>query len=316
MSTCVLPTGLPPRTTHDSFYLGQPGAMVKVGMPDSGFSNGGSRAEVAHALSSGGVTTTKRRLIKRTWSLPFSGMTADTADALLSYYSGSRGNGPYALVDPSWRNALSLDASTFGAALGQNTTWAAPPADAQPYLDTAFAPPIPGSAVLHWPTPVNTHLLVNASQPALAAPVPDWMNGVPYLNDLPMVFSVWIRTVTGSVTGLVLGALGLQQSGWITPFPEVAVSLPTVNTTWQQVSVLVNPNAWTQAQGGIFAPAIGAVPATPDLLIACAQVTYGFTVATPWVTGLGCPRVSFSAGVSSGVSVNWRRDHGYMLSEV
>lgn len=316
MSLCLLPAGLPPVSTHDTFYIGQPGAMTKLSKPDSGFTNALSRAEVMHALSSGGTTTTRRKDVKRTYGLPYSAMTADTADAMLSYYSGARGAGPFALVDPSWRNAMSLDASTFGAPIGKNTAWSANPLDAAPYLDTAFAPALPGSAVLHWPTPVNTHVLGNLTQPVSGTFIPDWVKGVPYLPDLPMIVTYWVRTVAGTSTGAVAYAFGLSRTGWLTPFPAKTVALSPITTTWAQVVIGVPVNQWTQAQGPIIAPALVCGQAgSPDILISNAQVTYGFNDITPWVTGFGIPRVSISAGVPSTVTVNWRRDHAYTLSE-
>lgn len=313
--SCPLPANLPPNSTHQAFYLGQPGAMVKLTLPDAGFTNALSRAEVAHALASGGTTTTRRKDVKRSYGLPWSGLTADTGDSLLSFYSGARGAGPYALVDPSMRNHMSLDSSTFGAPTGKLTAWSAGASDAAPYLDTAFVGPLAGSAVLHWPTPVATHVLLEGNQSA-GGFVPSWTKGVPYLPDLPAIVSMWVRTVTGTASNFLLYALGLGRAGWDGSQPHVSVTIPTITTTWQQINVLVPVNSWSAAIGPIIAPALVATAGSPDILVSAAQLSYGFGQPVPWVTGLGCPRVSFSAPVSSSVPVNWRRAQSYVLTEV
>lgn len=314
MSTCTLPAGLPPVTTQSDFYLGQPGAMVKLPKPDSGLGFTVGRGEVAHALSSGGITTTRRGRAKRIYSLGYTALSADTADVLESFYLGARGLGPYALVDPAYRNQMSTYSSTMNAPTGLNGAWSAALGDTQPFLDGTVAPPFAGSSVLRWPTPVAGHILLEGTQPVAASFVPSWTYGVPYLPDQVAVVSLWIKSGAGNITNVHLYALGLARAGW-DAVSQVNVAMPTVTSTWQQVSLVVPVNSWTQATGPIIAPAIFAPAACPDLLIAGAQITYGFASAIPWVTGLGVPRVTFSAGIGGGQNVYWRRNEAYTLSE-
>lgn len=316
---CLVPAGRPPQTAFSNYYIGKPGTMTKLSLPDNSVTAPLGRGEVAHALSSGGTTTTRKRRAKRVLSVSFGQQSPDEADAMLGYYLGARGNGPFCWVDPGWRNQLGGDASTFGSLIAANTAWAVPTADTQPLVDTTIAPPtgLLNSAVLRWPTPTNGHVLLEGSQTA-GPLVPSSSRAVPYLSDLAAVLTVWGRTATGTASAK-LYALGLAAAGNALPLsgiPNVNVTC-ALTTTWQMFTVLIPAGSFTPATSPYICAAIAANSAGgPDTLWAAAQLSYGTAAALPWVTGLGVPRVTLSAGVPVAQTVYWRRSHSFTLSEV
>lgn len=311
---CLVPG--PPATTLDSFYFGKPGAMVKFIRHDAGAAAPLSRAEVAHALSSGGTTTTRRPTAKRIYSLSFSAMTPDEIETLMSYYLGSRGAGPFALIDPSYRNQLTTDASTIWAPTGKIVAgaWGVPVGDTALTLDTTVAPPNAGSRIMRW-TPVTGHaLLTNGtySGTTLASFAPS-TRAVPYLTDQPAVLSVYLRALTGTPTA-TLGVYGSTAAGGAVVGATAATALSS--TAWKRLSVSMGIGALSALTEGLH---LGVTAATSAgaILVAAAQIEYGYSGgAEPFVTGLGVPRVTISSGLGSTNKVYWRRDTGMTLSEI
>lgn len=312
---CATPVnGQPPVGALRDMYFGLPGAMTKLRLPDSGFADSLSRSEVAHSLSSGGTATTRRRKARRAYALAFSQMSIDEADTLISYYTGSRGIGPYALIDPSWRNQLGLDGSTFGVARGSNTVWSLPPARAQPLIDSTVAPALPGSAVLRWVSPVNGDTLYEGTQPS-GTLLPSTTGAVPYLNDQSIVGSVYLRLASGTTANVTLYAFGSPAAGWAGSLS--ATTICALTTSWQRFYVVVANGAWTASLAPYITLGIKATTAgLPNVLLSNAGIQIGPSSPAPWVTGLGVPRVTISSGLSAKSTIYWRRDHGLTLTEV
>lgn len=314
---CVSPVMGPPTTALNALYLGKPGSMTKLRLPDGGssaYASPLSRGEVAHRLSGGGTSTTRRRRVKREWPLLMSSMSPDDAEALVSYYAGTRGLGPFRLIDPAWRNQLSLDASTMSSAFGAPAVWSSNASDTASVGDTTDAPPIAGGGVWKWVTPVNTHYQFQGTQ-AGGLLVPDVNTAVPYLADQPYTMTVYVRTLT-STTNVKLAALGCTATQW-DGTSIAATGTIGLTTAWQRLTVQVAIAAWNPATVlfaglGVQCVAAGA----PTILLSAAMIDVGVTGARPFVTGLGAARVTISAGLGAAMShVFWRRDTTLTLSE-
>jgi hypothetical protein len=311
---CATPVIGPPSGSFSTIYFGKPGSMTKLRLPDAGYDGKMGRGEVAHALPTGGTTVTRRRRTKRVYTIPYTDMRTDDAEALVSYYTGSRGLGPFCLLDPAWRNQLSLDASTFDAGYGSNTVWNAPAADTQLVLDSTFTPPIVGSAVGRWSSPVNGHYLFEGTNNGGNNLVPSATYAVPYLTDQPAVVSIYARSQT-STTNVTLYALGLAAAGWDgVSFLTAACAL---TTTWARFFVYVPAATWTAANAPYIGVAVKAASGGGvGVLLANAQIEYGYSSPQPWLTGLGVPRCSLSAGLGGQIKdVYWRRNHSLIASE-
>src|SRR6185312_2684931 len=156
------------RSTLRTVHLGIPGSMVKTVCPNAGVTFPLTRAGVTHILTTGGTAVTRRKHTKRTYTLTWDNQTPDEADPILSFYLGTQGFGPFCLIDPSWRNYLTVAVSTFGRQLQAIEGWSLPAADTAPTYSATIAPPplAPYSGVLVWPAPVNTHTLFEGTQPS------------------------------------------------------------------------------------------------------------------------------------------------------
>lgn len=302
-------------TTLKTVYLGQPGAMVNLSMPDAGYTAPLGRAGVNHQLAEGGVAVTRRRKTRRLYGISFSGLTPELADPILAFYTGLMGLGPFRLVDPAWRNAMSLDVSTFGQQVGAIVGWDTPSADAQPTFNAAITPFQEASGVLQWATPVNGHYLSEWQNPAGTA-VPDASNSVPYLADQPYVISLYARTAS-STCSVVPAAFGAAANG--SGLVTVSGAAVTLTTAWQRltVPVPVGSSGWSAAA----TPYIGAAlkcnqTSAPTVYVSDAQIEVGPPAANPWVAGLGCPKVIVEDPFGVTVNVRWLKDTTLVLAEM
>lgn len=292
------------------FYLGRPGNMQPLVVPDRSFTANLGRGEVAHALPSGGTTTTRRKSVKRSYVLNMSAMTPDTANVLLGFYAGAFGTGPFSLVDPSYRNGMSTDVSLFGMAQGAFAGWALPPGDALPTLDTGMPPfAVPGG-VIRWAGPVNGHTLFEGTQAVSGLFVPA-ASSCPYLPSQDTTLSIYARTGSGTAT-VSWEAIGSTGS-------VARTATATLTTAWQRLTVNVPSGTagWTAAAVQYINGALKCTQAaSPDILLCCPQTDYGTLVANPWVLGIGVPRVTFNAGLGGASDVFWRRNHVVTLAEI
>lgn len=299
-----------------AFYLGTPGAMQKLRMPDSGYSSNASRAEVVQTLLSGSTVVNRVIDFSRTWGLPFSGMTADVANVFEAFYTGALGPGPFALVDPAWRNVLTDYASSMGAKVTTVTGWALSVTSTQTLAyDTSVATPFVGSGIMRWAgagsgskVGVGTQWLASKLQPdATSAPL--------YLSDQGQGGALYARTAS-STASLTLNVNGEDASG-------------TVQLAGSSSTATVNSSGWTRlasflASGNASArytlPTVTCnTSSAPNILLCCADVQYNLNSVAdldPWVLGLGSPRVVISAGLPATIQLLPYRNQGLTLSEV
>lgn len=302
------PITIPP-TGLKTYYLGVPGSMRAMRMVQDAVSVPASRGEVAHDLISGGTAVTHRRDTRRSWQLAYPGMTPDTADLLLGFYSGVFGDGPFCWVDPAWRNALHLNVSTMGAPLRAISGWSASVSSQGLTFDTTLTAPVATSGVMRW-TGAQNGSRVGLGTWTGSVFTPDVAKAPPYLPQQVTSLSVYARAVSGTPSLSVRG-LAVLTSG-------------AVANTQTQTQTLSSA-AWT-----LFTPAQTPISLTADYVVpdflcntnnsviqfACAQVQYGKNPADPWVLGLGIPRVVIPTGLGGQYTVMFARDHGLTLAEI
>lgn len=293
-----------------SFYLGAPGNLTKLRIPDAGYTAPLSRGEVTHDLISGGTAVTRRVRARRVYQLGFSGCTADTAATLLGFYVGDYGDGPFCFVDPAWRNQLRDDASTFGARGQAVTGWGLsnPGVESVTYT-TGVDPFAVPSGVAVWAGAGNgSHLGTGAYSGATL--VPDVTAACPYLADQPTTVSVYVRTAT-STASLTLRGLAVQADGTVA---STTTATLTANTAgWQRATVTV-PASLTALY--TLADVLCNTASAPSIYLSCAAVQYGVTVPGAWVGGVGVPRVVVSAPLANSSTLFVARDHALTLAEI
>lgn len=297
------------RTQLPSYYLGAAGNMQTLRIPDAGVTCSTSRGEVTHDLISGGVAVTRRERTRRNWQLGFGGCTPDTASLLTAFYQGSFGDGPFCFVDPAWRNALSFEASTFGARIQAITAWSTSVTGNPLSYDTTVTAPVTGSGVAKWAGAQNTNRVGLGTWTGTVF-TPSSTFAPPYLSDRITTISVYARAVSGtpslSLRGLVVSASGTALS--------TTTTTVTLSTSFQRVSVAV-PAA---VGSGVYV--------VPDLLcntnssvinLGAADVQYAAATPLPaWVPGFGVARVIISTGIGGSSMLYISRDHQLTLMEI
>jgi len=304
-----------------SFYLGTPGTLKKLRVVDHGYSSAMSRAEVLHQLAGGGNTVTRRRDPRRTWPLSFTGMTPDSADLLVQFYTGIYGAGPFCFVDPAWRNALALDASTFGVRFQALSAWSLSVTSQSLTYDGTVTPFQAGSGVARW-TGAQSGSKMGLGTYTAGTLIPDVLSAPPGVTDGSAVthsLSAYSRAISGTAN-LTFFAYGMNAAGSLVSASSVNA---TVGTTWTQftATVLANVGATYVIHGFTCN-----TNSSPPLLFSNADTQYLPTAATPrgaWVTGTGSPRVilgpaggSSGAGLASQSTLVVLRDHGIQLVEI
>lgn len=302
------PITIPPAGLKN-YYLGTPGAMRRLRVAQDAVAVPANRGEVVHQLISGGVAVTRRRDTRRSWGLAYPGCTPDTADLMVGFYTGVFGAGPFAFVDPAWRNALHIEASTFGTIVQAITAWSASVSSQPLTYDTTVTAPVVTSGVMRW-TGAQNGSRVGLGTWTGSLFTPNTIKAPPYLPEVVTSISVYARSVSGTPSLSVRG-LAVDSTGAI------------VNT--QTATATLSSAAWTLLAPAATPAGLTATYVVPDFLcntnnsviqFACAQVQYGKNPADPWVIGLGIPRVVVSSGLAGQYTVMFGRDHGWSLAEI
>lgn len=305
--------------TAQPMYLGKPGAMNKFRMPDSGYASSGSRGENVQQLASGGIAVTRRPKVKRTWTLPFSGLTPDSANLLTAYYAGTMGLGPYIFVDPAWRNVLGTDVSSMGANLQAVSGWATAITSTQTLaFDSATAAQFVESGVMDW-TGATTASKLGVGSWVGGVLIPSVNEAPVYLSDQPSAVSIYGRTVT-STASVTLQGLGVTAAG-------------SISVTGSSATATLSTAGWTRLTSFVASGTSGALyeiplitcntASAPVIQLCCADLQYGVSVAASnllaWVLGYGSPRVVVVPGSNGAFPAVSRlipfRDHALTLGE-
>jgi hypothetical protein len=301
------PITIPP-TGLKSYYLGVPGAMRLLRVAQDAVTVPAQRGEVQHDLISGGTAVTHRKDTRRAWQLAYPGCTPDTADLLVGFYAGVFGDGPFCFVDPAWRNALHVHASTFGAPLQAISAWSAS-VSAQPLtFDTTVIAPVATSGVMRWTGATNT-AQVGLGAWSGSVFVPDTAKAPPYLPQQVTSISVYARSVSGTPSVSLRGQAVLA-AGTVVNTQTATATLSSA--AWTLLAVTV-PASLTASY---VLPNLLCNTSTSVLQFACPLVQYGKSPPDAYVVGLGVPRVVIPQGFAGQYTVMFARDHGLTLAEV
>jgi len=298
-------------TAFKTYYLGAPGSMQAIRTPNAAVTQPLSRSENVHQLISGGVAVTRRGRGRRGWQLGWAGCTPDTADQMIGFYLGVFGDGPFCYVDPSWRNMLPTDVSTFGAQLDAVSVWSRSLTGSAPLsFDTTVTAPSPQSGIARWANAAN------GEQVGLGAWngtrfVPSTAIGMaPVLTPTTTSLTVYARAVTGTPS------LSLRAQSTDSTFGTV--------TTQGTTTATLSSSAWTrlavQVPAGVTAsywtPNLLCNTASALILLSAAQLQYGRATPDPWVIGLGVPWVVPASEMASDYDLLYARNHGLALIEI
>lgn len=88
-----------------SFWLGKPGALTQIRMPDAGWSRPSNDDFSVHNLLDG-QSVDRSPYVCRVWQFQHQWLKPDVMSVLMEYATRQRGIGPFILIDPQMKNLL------------------------------------------------------------------------------------------------------------------------------------------------------------------------------------------------------------------
>jgi hypothetical protein len=138
-----------------SFWLGKPGVLTQIRMPDAGLSRSSSDNFAVHNLLDGQAVDRSPYLC-RVWQFQHEWLKPDVMSVLMEYATRQRGIGPFILIDPQMKNLLTPNQASGTDSLHMIEGFAvdAPPTIAG--FDTYDRTPVSNN----WGTSTSGHLWV------------------------------------------------------------------------------------------------------------------------------------------------------------
>lgn len=327
-----------------SFWLGKPGALTQIRMPDGGIARDGVDNFAVHNLLDG-QSVDRSPYLCRTWTFSHQWLTPDVMSVFMEYATRQRGIGPFILIDPQMKNLLTPNQASgtdalhssegfatvsTGDTLTSITGWAG---QGERSLQWSWMPVTGASGVLRVPTqtglygfclPPGATFAFSGLLQSLAAG-----EGV----SVPVMPQVVLMNGQGSVqstvrSGVITAATGTPQSFCVTgivPTGSAGVYVePQFAVTGTAVSGVLNANPyfettvapWAGANGAAVARDAGGTP-LPEGAWSMLVVPDGVT-STPTALSEEIPvvaghayeysawlRVSSGGSASRDVGVNW-----------
>lgn len=307
-----------------SAWLGNPaGAFGMVALPDieiggvvgsRGNSTTLTRSTVTYVLASGGVTTLRKPLLKKQYSIGWSILTPSEVDTINSFFDGRQGVGPFCLVDPSWGNQLPPNVSSMGAVLSSVAEWT-PTVGALATSATA-GPTGFTSGVAAWTGSANASILYMGA-------VVNTLDGTwmpPVVTGVSHRMSIWAKLASGTGTltaAMLYGVAGATSSGAATATAP-ATALNT--STWVEVPVTVASSfSWPGTADYVTLKLTVSSATSPSILLAAPSMVYdtvtNAAALSPWVAGVGVPRVNVVGDAPAPVDIVGWRDYTLTLQE-
>lgn len=273
-------------------WLGNPAntaGMVELPPNGQGVSSPWSDADTEHTLASGGTAVTHMPQVRRRYPITWPVLTPAQASIVLGFKVRSFGSGPFALIDPSWPNLLTLDASLSGARLGAKVPWLSSGAtEAAAALADDVAAPVIGAAGA-CQVAGTTGGTLTIGKAGTDGPDADPASAIPYVADLAYTISVY--TKADAAASIKLRALGVDGDGTGTVIASKEASV-AFGTAWARVSLSIAADDLGAAR--YLVPQL---KFTEDILgdtnlayVSAPQVNAGGS-AEDWCIGNGCPRV-------------------------
>lgn len=305
-------------------YLGNPAGpfgmqalpAIPIGSPlggSAGMSPSLSRGTVVQTLASGGVAIQRKRAVKSTYPITWLIRGQADVDLLMSFFDGGQGGGPYCLVDPSQQNFLPPNVARMGAVLNGVPEWT--PTVGAIAVSAAVGPTGLLSGVMAWTGSANASILYMGLSNILDG---TWLP--PVLTGLSHRMSIWAKLASGTGTltaAMLYGVAGATSSGAATATAP-ATALNT--STWVEVPVAVASSfSWPSTADYVMLKLTVSSATSPSILLAAPSMVYDTAASasalSPWVAGIGVPRVVIPGDAASPVGRPTKRDFTMTLQE-
>lgn len=302
--------------TNKRYWLGNPGGrlgMVQLPSIAAGAASGVGLAEQIHSLIGGGKASVRAPLPKRNWQLKRAWLKQAEQDIIRGHYLDLYGNAPYRFIDPSERNLLRPDASTFGGYTGDTSFWITSGGVTLTRNPTAtnFPPLTDATRAIRASDAMNSSAISSVALLTINSNQADDTIRVPRIPGASYDFSVWVARLTGTSvyfrasligTSIVNGdAVQVIGSNWVRI---------RVNATDEQLGA---PTPYVDMRINTVAPYVD----TPTVCFRAPQLsmTDGTEDYSP---GLGVANVIFASGDGLGQATprTKYRDLSWTLAEI
>lgn len=254
-----------------TFWLGKPAlGLVALPSPLKGLTPTLGRASTIHEASSGARSVDIAPRSRRTYSMAWMALDQGPYSTLEEFFTGARGTGPFALLDPGRRNHLTVNQSSAGSSSGDASGFAVLAGSGET-VTVQTARVQRGPRALRWLLPGTVTAGVLDLDP------PFGLLGWPTPAGQPWTWSgsVQLGGVVSSVTVTpVLSWRGVDGA-------ELAATLGT--------PVAATPGAWTAFVVSLAAPPAGALYVRPQLRIAPATLATSSPPPAPLLSGITPP---------------------------
>jgi hypothetical protein len=310
-----------------TFWLGNPPGLTALPSPDRGITPTLVVASSVRATIGGGQAVSRAPGPgRRTYTLSWSWLDPDTFSVLEEFYTGARGAGPHALLDPGRRNKLSANQSAPGAVSNDTDGFTVDASEALASAADLLYPPAVRS--LKWSLPDAPTVGVLRFDPPTGSPGVPAPAGQPWTlqaqvagggidASLTLTAALLWKDPAGVATGVSIGTPVVLTPG---VFTAAVVTAPTPLGACVQAALLVDVATVSAAAAGPgdipvrrapwTMPVQRASPVGPlpypintyrpggvyaaDVYVAAVMLDMSAQVR-PWVLGTGVPRVSVTA---------------------
>jgi len=252
-----------------TFYFGKPAAgLVALPHPLRGIVPSSDRNSTIHTSSAGGRVVDMATRTRRTWSLAWSWLDTVTFSTLEEFFTGGRGPGPFALLDPGRRNHLTANQSATTSASNDATGFAVAAGSGE-LLASADAPILRGPRSLRWslpPTVTSGVLNLDPPQGLFGFPIPagtpwTWSGqvssaGLPSVTITPVLS--W-RRADGSEVSATSGTPVAAVVGAWTAF-SVSLGTPPAGALYVRPQLRITPGVLVTAATGTDVTDIASPP--------------------------------------------------------
>lgn len=272
-----------------------------------------TRATVTQILASGGAATQRKRYTKSSYQIQWKIRGAADTDLLTSFFDGGQGAGPFCFVDPSQTNFLPPNVARMGAVLGAVPEWF--PTVGAIATSTDAGPTGLLSGVANWTGSANASILYMGLNNIIDS---TWLP--PILPGLAHRMSIWakLKTGTGTLTAAMLHGVGGSAPAGAATATAPATALNT--STWVEVPVSVASSfSWPTTSDYVMLRLTVSSATSPNIILAAPSMVYDTAASasalSPWVAGIGVPRVLITGDIASPVGRPNFRDYTMTLRE-
>lgn len=270
-------------------YFGTPGSLITLVNPKGGITATRLRDTTVFPLGSGGQQAWKMLGGKRTYQLSYQGLDYASFAVLHAYEQGHNGPGPFAVLDPGQRNALTANQSGATSETNDTSNFAVAGSGGSIASDTALF--LRGPRSLKWSFSVTNP--GNGATLTLNPPAAEWV-GTPIVLR-PMTFWVMARAAAGSGSVSFQAKMAYLTAAGGANGSDTGNLTAATSAAWVAVSVTATPPANSAYLNCSVVGSAATINAGEAVNFDQFMLNEGSTADTTWAPGTGVVPVVFMA---------------------